>query len=124
MPSFRCRGRVWDNPVQLALDTLGGKWRMPVLWRLKDRSLQFGELRRAVERNLVGRTLTDRALTLHLRALERHHLIDRTVTAGLPRRVTYSITGRGRAALGCITALQDYGLRLKAWEGGVDHAEA
>jgi DNA-binding HxlR family transcriptional regulator len=82
---------VWDNPVQLVLDTLGGKWRMLVLWRLKDRSLPFGDLRRAVERNLVGGTLTDRAWTLHVRALERHRLIDRSVVDGPPRRVTYSI---------------------------------
>ena len=36
MPDFLYHGRLYHNPVELALDQIGGKWKMPILWRLKD----------------------------------------------------------------------------------------
>ena len=48
MPNFTYYGRLYHNPVELALDQIGSKWKMPILWRLKDRVLRYGELRRTM----------------------------------------------------------------------------
>lgn len=120
MPAFRCRGRIWNNPVQLALDTIGGKWKMPILWRLKDRTLRYAELRRSLNTHLVDAAITDRALTAQLRELEEHGLITRTVYPVVPPHVVYAITERGVAAIPVIRALQVYGGQVKAWEGSED----
>jgi DNA-binding HxlR family transcriptional regulator len=42
MPKFEFRGKSFNNPVELALDIIGGKWKMPILWRLKDRIWRYG----------------------------------------------------------------------------------
>jgi DNA-binding HxlR family transcriptional regulator len=120
MPAFRCRGRIWHNPVLLALDSIGGMWRMPILWRLKDGPMRYGELKRSLSKSLGSREITDRALAVPLRRLERDRLLTREVRPGRPPAVAYAITERGLAAIDCIRALQRYGLQLKAWEGGVE----
>ena len=99
MPAFECRGKIWNNPVQLALDSIGGKWKMPILWRLKDASKRYGELKRSLNANLVDATITDRALTKQLRELEDHGLITRTEHPVVPPHVDYAITDHGREAL-------------------------
>ena len=102
MPAFTSCGRTYDNPVQLALDVIGGRWKMPILWRLRDRTLRYAELRRSLNRHLDGRTVTDKMLASQLRALERDGLIAREVHAEVPPRVEYSITERGARVVPCI----------------------
>ncbi len=109
MPSFELRGKSYNNPVELALDVIGGKWKMPILWRLKDRVWRHGELRRS-----LGRT-TAKMLTQQLRELEADGLLTRTVYAEVPPRVDYEITELGRTTLEPIRALQAWGRTYRAY---------
>lgn len=120
MPAFICRGKTWNNPVQLALDTIGGKWKMPILWRLKDGTLRYSDLRRSLTKSLPTGAITDKALTSQLRELEAHGLVVRTVHPVVPPHVDYAITKRGMAAIPSITTLQGYGRQVMAWEGASD----
>lgn len=115
MPVFEFRGTRYNNPVELALDVMGGKWKMPILWRLKDRVWRHGELRRS----LGG--ITAKMLTQHLRELEEDGLISRTVYAEVPPRVDYAITELGRTAIEPIEALRSWGtLYRDGAEGDAD----
>jgi len=114
MPAFRCRGQTWNNPVQLALATIGGKWKMPILWRLKDGPLRFSDLKRSLSRSMAAGAITDRALTLPLRELEEHGLVTRTVHPTVPPQVEYAVTDLGLAAIPVIRALQGYGERIRS----------
>jgi len=49
MPDVQYQGKTYYNPVEFALDKIGGKWKMPILWRLKDRVMRYGESRRSLE---------------------------------------------------------------------------
>ena len=93
MPPFLLRGSRYENPVELALGALGGKWKMPILWRLKDRAWRYGELRRSLGR------VTDKMLTQQLRELERDELVSRKVHEVVPPHVEYSITPLGTTAV-------------------------
>lgn len=103
MPEFEFEGRKMNNPVELALHTLGGKWKMPILWRLKDRTYRYSELRRSLKR------VTDRVLTKQLRELEGAGLITRTVHPVVPPHVDYDITELGRTAVPAIETLRAWG---------------
>lgn len=103
MPVFAFEGLSFNNPVELALHVMGGKWKMPILWRLKDRSWRYGELRRDLGK------VTDKMLTQQLRELEAHGLITRTVHAVVPPRVDYAITGLGLTAIPAIEILRAWG---------------
>lgn len=103
MPSFEFRGVRYNNPAELALAALGGKWKMPILWRLKDRVWRTNELRRSLGR------VTAKMLTEQLRELERDGLVTRTLYATVPPRVEYAITELGRSAVPVIEALRGWG---------------
>lgn len=115
MPRFEHRGRTYNNPVQLALDLIGGKWKMPILWRLRDRTLRYGELRASLNEHLPTGKVTDKMLASQLRELERDGLVSRRVHAVVPPRVDYSITDHGRRALPCIEALRAFGEAVRTW---------
>ena len=107
MPEFEFRGKRYNNTVELALTVVGGKWKMPILWRLKDRVWRYGELRRNLGK------ITHKMLTQQLRELEADGLLTRTVYAEVPPRVEYAITALGVSAVPVIDALREWGLAYR-----------
>lgn len=103
MPEFEHDGRRYENPVELALHVIGGKWRMPILWRLRERVWRYNELRRDLRR------ISHKMLTQELRELERARLLTRTVHPVVPPHVDYEITDLGRTTLPAIEALRSWG---------------
>lgn len=103
MPEFVVDGRSFNNPVELALEALGGKWKMPILWRLKDRVWRYNELKRSLTR------VTHKMLTEQLREMEEAGLVKRTVHPVVPPRVDYELTELGRSAVPVIDSLRGWG---------------
>lgn len=103
MPDFEFEGQRYHNPVELALHLIGGKWKMPILWRLKDRVWRYNEIRRDLPR------VSHKMLTLQLRELERAGLITRTVHPVVPPHVDYAITELGLTTIPVIDALRAWG---------------
>lgn len=74
-------------PLLRALDTIGGKWKLPVIWFLsQEESVRFNELRRRV----AG--VTNMMLAKCLRELEADGLVTRRQLAVIPPHVEYSLT--------------------------------
>jgi DNA-binding HxlR family transcriptional regulator len=82
-----------DCPTREILDRVGDKWSVLVIVLLGQRTHRFNELHRAIE------GISQRMLTLTLRALERDGLVSRTVYASVPPRVDYELTELGRTLL-------------------------
>lgn len=114
MPEFLYDGKLYYNPVEFAMDRIGGTWKMPILWRLKDKVLRFSELRKDIPH------ITDKMLTTQLRELEKEGFIHREVYPVVPPKVEYSITDKGIRAIPIIDTIRRYGLELMD-EMGVDH---
>jgi DNA-binding HxlR family transcriptional regulator len=106
MPEFLYKGKLYYNPVEFAMDRIGGTWKMPVLWRLKDRTLRYSELKKTMPK------VTHKMLTSSLRELEAEGFVHRKVYAVVPPKVEYSLTERGRESIGIIEVIRKYGLRL------------
>jgi DNA-binding HxlR family transcriptional regulator len=107
MPEFEFEGHRYQNPVELALHVVGGKWKMPILWRLKDRTWRYNELKRELSR------VSHKMLTQQLRELEAHGLITRTVHPVVPPHVDYAITPLGRSAVPAIEILRAWGATFR-----------
>lgn len=103
MPEFEFTGQSYNNPVELALGVIGGKWKTPILWRLKDRVWRYNELHRSLKR------IAHKMLTQQLRELESDGLITRTVHPVVPPHVDYEITELGLSAIPAIDALRTWG---------------
>lgn len=106
MPEFHHNGKLYYNPVEFAMDRIGGTWKMPILWRLKDRVMRYGELKKDIPH------ITDKMLTSQLRELEAEGFIDRKAFAVVPPKVEYSLTRRGKRAIVMIEAIREYGTEL------------
>ncbi len=114
MPEFIYNGKLYYNPVEFALDRIGGTWKMPILWRLKDKTFRYSELKRSMPR------ISDKMLTTQLRELENDELIIRKVYAVVPPKVEYSLTKKGSEAIPLIESIRKYGLKLMK-QAGVKH---
>jgi DNA-binding HxlR family transcriptional regulator len=95
------------SPIDATLEVIGGKYKVAILFHLKDGLRRFGELRRLV------RTATQRMLT-NLRELESDGLITRKIFAEIPPRVEYSLSGEGKSLLPVLEEMCEWGKRRMA----------
>lgn len=86
-------------PVRQVLSKSTGKWQMLILLTLDDGPQRFGELKRSVG------DITQRVLTENLRSLERDGYLTRTVHAGPPIAVTYTLSDQGKSYTAHLMAL-------------------
>ncbi len=86
------------------LARVGDKWTVLVVTTLGGGPKRFNELRRALG------SISQRMLTLTLRALERDGLVTRTVFATVPPRVDYELTALGRSLLAPVSELEQWAL--------------
>jgi DNA-binding HxlR family transcriptional regulator len=79
--------------ISQVLSRVGDKWTVLVVESLGSGPKRFNELRRGLG------SISQRMLTLTLRALERDGLVTRTVYPTIPPRVDYELTKLGRSLL-------------------------
>lgn len=106
MPDFIYKGKVYYNPVQLVMEQIGGVWKMPILWRLRERTMRYSELRNDIPH------ISDKMLTTQLRELEEDGYVHRQVYAVVPPKTEYSLTEKGVAVIPLISQIRDYGNQL------------
>ena len=91
-------------PVIRALDVLGGKWRLAIIWELsRYESMRYNELKR----HLYG--ITNIMLTRSLQALEQHGLVTRKEYCQIPPHVEYSITKSCKSLLPALEVINEWG---------------
>ncbi|WP_066497782.1 winged helix-turn-helix transcriptional regulator [Abyssisolibacter fermentans] len=91
-----------------ALNVVGGKWRLPILWALyKHDILRYNELKRAIE------GITNMMLTQSLKELENHGIVHRKQYMEIPPRVEYSLTEDGKDLIPALIALAKWGKQIK-----------
>lgn len=113
MPDFLYQGKIYYNPVEFAMDRVGGTWKMPILWRLKDEVYRYGELKKSLAH------ISDKMLTSQLRELEADGFVHREVYPVIPPKVEYSITEKGKLVIPVLETIRNFGIQLMA-ENGVD----
>lgn len=79
----------YDCSLDLAMDLIGGKWKLRILWHLINGTKRFSELKTYIP------TVTTKVLTEQLRELEEANIISRKVYAVIPPKVEYSMTEFG-----------------------------
>ncbi|VWD38632.1 HxlR family transcriptional regulator [Burkholderia lata] len=94
--------------VEEAMRLLGGRWRLLLVSYLLDGPRRFSDLRR----DMPG--ISQRMLTLDLRALEDAGLVRRTVYPEVPVRVEYDLTADGDRLRPVVEVMREFGLWLKA----------
>jgi len=92
--------------VEVALETLGGKWTLLLVHELMDGTRRFGELRRAIPE------ASAKMLTMRLRDLETAGIVERHAFAEMPPHVEYRLTAKGESLRSAIEELRQWGVRF------------
>ncbi|WP_269505035.1 winged helix-turn-helix transcriptional regulator [Burkholderia sp. IMCC1007] len=100
--------------VEEAMRMLGGRWRLLLVSYLLDGPKRFSDLRR----DMPG--ISQRMLTLDLRALEDAAFVRRTVYPEVPVRVEYDLTADGDRLRPVVEVMREFGLWLKARDAQCD----
>lgn len=106
MPDFVKDNHLFHNPVEFAMNKIGGTYKMPILWRLKDKIMRFSDLQKSLTH------ASDRMLSKSLKELVADGFITKEIFPEVPPKVEYAITERGERAILIIDALRKYGLDL------------
>ncbi|HEY8959710.1 helix-turn-helix domain-containing protein [Chitinophaga sp.] len=77
---------IIECDLTYAVNKIGGRWKILILSKLEQKKMRFSELKKEFF------YITERMLTLQLRALEQDGLVKRTVYAEVPPRVEYELT--------------------------------
>lgn len=100
MPEEQTEGTLF---VQATLKILGGKWKILILWHLKDKARRYSELKRLMPE------ITEKMLIQQLRELENDGIVNRKVYSDIPPKVEYSFTDYGRSLEPVLKALCEWG---------------
>ena len=101
------RKTITGCSVEEAMHLLGGRWRLLLVSYLVNGPKRFSELRRDVP------GISQRMLTLDLRALEEAGLVRRKVYPTVPLKVEYALTEDGKKLKKVVAVVQEFGLWLK-----------
>jgi DNA-binding HxlR family transcriptional regulator len=108
---FKMNNTVYHCAMDITMDYIGGKWKTVVLWYLRNKTMRFTELKKQIP------DITEKMLSLQLKALEESGLVKRTVYAEVPIRVEYSLTEFGKTLLPVLEAIAKWGRELGQAKG-------
>ncbi|MDA1359714.1 helix-turn-helix domain-containing protein [Glycomyces luteolus] len=91
--------------MSLAIDVVGGKWKMHLMWVLAEGPVRFGQIRRKLE------GVSEKVLAENLRQLEASGIVHRELYAEVPPRVEYSLTPLGESLNQALAPLEAWGDR-------------
>lgn len=97
--------------LSYAVNMIGGRWKLQVLSLVENGTCRFVEMKKEFP------LMTDRMLTLQLRALEKDGLLKRTVFAEVPPRVEYALTDMALELVPILHQLSKWGSRKRATAG-------
>jgi DNA-binding HxlR family transcriptional regulator len=90
-------------PLTAALNVIGGKWNVIVLYWLATGTQRFSDLQRLMP------AVTHKVLTASLRQLEHDGLVLRAVYPEVPPRVEYMLSEHGRSVVPVVEAIRQWG---------------
>lgn len=101
---LKFRGSEYPCCASLTMGIIGGKWKTVILFHLMNKKLRYNELRKSMP------TVTERTLSLQLKALEEDGLLKRKVyTSKPPLKVEYSLTDFGKTLIPVVQSIADWG---------------
>jgi DNA-binding HxlR family transcriptional regulator len=94
-------------PIAKTLDVIGTKWTFLIIRDLLvDGTMRFSDLLKSMD------GISPKTLSLRLKSLEDHGILERKVYPEVPPRVEYTLTEKGKQLEGIFIELKRFGLNL------------
>jgi DNA-binding HxlR family transcriptional regulator len=97
------RRKYYSCGLEAALEVVGGKWKVLILWGLRSEAHRFGELRRLVQ------GISEKMLIQHLKEMEADGIVKRRDFKEVPPRVEYALTAFGHSLYMALAPLCEWG---------------
>jgi len=108
--AYDLEGQRFHCGTNVTLHYIGGKWKSIIIWYLRNGAMRFSTLKKLMP------DITEKMLSIQLKALKADGIIDRQVFGVKPpNRVEYSLSKFGESFVPVIQ-------KITAW--GIAHAEA
>ena len=105
-------GATPSCPVAAFQKMITGKYKLRIVWDLKDGALRYSEIRSGLLRGADGtKEIAPRVLSRELKALTASGLIDRKDFGEVPPKVEYRLTRKGQSFVPVIAAIRTWGMR-------------
>src|SRR5947209_16815808 len=99
-------------PVAAFQKMISGKYKLRIVWDLKEGPLRYSQIRSGLLRGLEGtQEIAPRVLSRELKALTESGLVDRRDYGVVPPKVEYRLTAKGRSFVPVVAAIRDWGQR-------------
>ena len=109
---YQINGETFHCGVAVCYRYIGGKWKSVIIWYLRKGVLRFSEIKAQIP------DMTDKMLSLQLKALIKDGLIEKTkIGEKAPFRVEYNLTELGESLLPIIEAINNWGIDLANEKG-------
>ncbi|KIO77007.1 HxlR family transcriptional regulator [Pedobacter lusitanus] len=93
-------------PLEMAVNTISGKWKIPIVWQINEGKKRPSEFLRGIAK--VDR----RVLNQQLKEMEQDGILSKAVFNELPPRVEYALTDLGEKLVIVLWSLNDWGKLL------------
>jgi DNA-binding HxlR family transcriptional regulator len=96
-------------PLRYALDKIGGKWKIPILWELNiNNTMRFNQLKKEIH------GITNAMLSTNLQELIHDGIVERVQYNEMPVRVEYFLTDAGKELFPILSQLSEWGEQQQA----------
>jgi DNA-binding HxlR family transcriptional regulator len=93
-------------PIEVALEVIGGMWKIVIVRELREGTMRYSQLHRALKR------VTHKMLAQQLRELEHDGVVSRKVYPQVPPKVEYSLTTLGKSLRPLLDSMHAWGERV------------
>nr|WP_298998830.1 helix-turn-helix domain-containing protein [uncultured Allomuricauda sp.] len=103
---------IFHCGTNATLHFIGGKWKSVIIWYLRNGEMRFSQLKKLMP------DITEKMLSLQLKALETDGILNRKVFgAKPPLKVEYSLTSFGESFVPVIQKITDWGIAYAESKG-------
>ncbi|MCL4151156.1 UNVERIFIED_CONTAM: hypothetical protein GTU68_036378 [Idotea baltica] len=100
------------------MNLIGGKWKCIILWYLRNGKTRFSDLKRMIP------DITEKTLSLQLKALQKDELITRKVYGNKPPlKVEYGLSTLGKSLVPVIAGITEWGIDYGKKNGAIIRIE-
>jgi DNA-binding HxlR family transcriptional regulator len=92
-------------PITSTVLAIGGRWKLIILWQLRDRSLRYNELRKAIP------NISEKMLVQQLRELMESNWVSKKDYNEIPPRTEYSLTKLGKSFVPILQNIYTWGVK-------------
>ncbi len=101
---YQIDDKTYPCTTSITMDYIGGKWKMVILYHLKEETKRYNALRKIMP------MVTERTLSLQLKQLEQDGIVKREVyTSKPPLKVEYSLTDFGKTLIPLLDMIAGWG---------------